>query len=158
MSRTDRVLLLVAAWPVLLCSCALPFVSSSSPGPRARPTGLFGHETPMVSNASGPALAVLPDGRVVAAGGYDAARGGSPDAEIYDPLYNTWSALPSMPVARGLHSATTLLDGSVLLAGGISPAGDKQPRDEQRRGALRGVRGQTQKRLRFVLERRHGRE
>jgi Kelch motif/Galactose oxidase, central domain len=123
MSPTGKVRLLVAAWPVLLGACALPFGSSAPSGPPAKPTGTFGHESPMVSNAGGPALALLPDGRVLAAGGSD-SRGGTADAQIYDPLHNSWSALPSMPVARGLHSATTLLDGSVLLAGGISPAND----------------------------------
>jgi hypothetical protein len=46
------------------------------------------------------------------------------DAEIYEAQHNTWSALPSMPVARNQQTATALLDGSVLVVGGTSATGD----------------------------------
>jgi hypothetical protein len=67
------------------------------------------------------AVARLADGRVLVAGGF--ADRFSPDAlasvEIYDPAANTWTRAANMNVARTFgHSATTLPDGRVLVAGG----------------------------------------
>ncbi|HYM50691.1 MAG TPA: kelch repeat-containing protein [Candidatus Limnocylindrales bacterium] len=122
MTRTVRLLLLSAS-PILLGACAVPFISSSAPGPPANPVGAYGHEARTVSPAFGPGLALLPDGRVVAAGG-SGSRGAVADAEIYDPTSSAWSALPGMPVARGQATATTLADGSVLVAGGLGASGE----------------------------------
>jgi hypothetical protein len=63
----------------------------------------------------------LADGRVLVAGGF--ADRFSPDAltsvEIYDPATNTWTRAADLNVARTFgHSATTLADGRVLVAGG----------------------------------------
>ncbi|MBN1370953.1 MAG: hypothetical protein JW987_03255 [Anaerolineaceae bacterium] len=71
-------------------------------------------------------LSVLPDGKALAAGGY--YNDGSPhylnSSEIYDPLTNTWVATDnSMTTARRNHTATVLLDGRVLVAGGESATG-----------------------------------
>jgi hypothetical protein len=67
------------------------------------------------------AAARLADGRVLVAGGF--ADRFSPDAlasaEIYDPAANTWTRAADLNVARTSgHSATTLADGRVLVAGG----------------------------------------
>src|SRR5262249_37938018 len=44
---------------------------------------------------------------------------GLSSAEIYDPASGRFSAIPAMTVARAGHTATTLLDGTVLIAGGL---------------------------------------
>jgi len=64
---------------------------------------------------------VLSDGSVLFAGGRGAAHNPSlKDAFIYAPVAGTWTAVPQlMNVERGLHSATLLSDGRVLLAGGL---------------------------------------
>jgi hypothetical protein len=59
---------------------------------------------------------LLPDGKVLVAGGQDAAELSS--AELYDPRTGTWSATGSMSVARMRHAAVLLPDGKVLVAGG----------------------------------------
>jgi hypothetical protein len=123
MNRTVKLITAVAAWPILLGACALPFVTPDSSVTKGKPTGVFGPEAQMASNNFGLAFAVLPDDRVLATGG-SSSRGSLDDAEIYEAQHNTWSALPRMPVARNQHTTTALLDGSVLVAGGTSATGD----------------------------------
>ena len=64
---------------------------------------------------------LLPDGRVLAAGGC----AGCPtkrlaSAELYNPATGTWTKTASMPTARDGHSATLLPDGQVLVVGGCT--------------------------------------
>ncbi|MFE8604277.1 Kelch repeat-containing protein [Archangium violaceum] len=68
---------------------------------------------------------VLDNGQVLVAGGY-ASGGGSPplgSSEMFDPVTHTWSVVTSMVTARTQHSATLLMDGRVLVAGGESRNG-----------------------------------
>ena len=123
MNRTVKLITALAAWPILLGACALPFVTPDSSATKGKPTGVFGPEAQMAANNLGLVFALLPDDMVLATGG-SASRGSLDDAEIYEAQHNTWSALPSMPVARNQHTATALLDGSVLVAGGTSATGD----------------------------------
>ena len=64
---------------------------------------------------------LLPDGRVLVAGGYP---GGGPSppplavAEIFDPESATWSRAADLQVRRWGHSAVVMADGRVLIAGG----------------------------------------
>ncbi len=60
---------------------------------------------------------LLPDGRVLVAGGYGSA-GFLAGAEVYDPTTGVWSATGSLNAARDRHTATLLPDGRVLVAGG----------------------------------------
>ncbi len=61
----------------------------------------------------------LADGRVLAAGGFDAFGTPLSNADIYDPATGTWSPTASMSVARNGHTLTLLNDGRVLAAGGF---------------------------------------
>ncbi|MBI2393103.1 MAG: hypothetical protein HYV09_26195 [Deltaproteobacteria bacterium] len=60
--------------------------------------------------------ALLPSGKVLVAGGTDGTAGLS-TTEIYDPAANTWTAGPSMGVARG-GQAIALPTGKILAVGG----------------------------------------
>ena len=67
---------------------------------------------------------LLPDGKVLVAGGRIGANGdrSANSAELYDPASGTWTATGSMQGARDGQTATRLLDGTVLVAGGDSRA------------------------------------
>jgi N-acetylneuraminic acid mutarotase len=61
---------------------------------------------------------MLPDGKVLVAGGDDHSGYATASAEIYDPAAGRWTAAGSMTVSRSSHTATLLPDGTVLVAGG----------------------------------------
>ena len=58
---------------------------------------------------------LLPDGKVLVAGGDDCCTGAMvgtlASAELYDPVTGTWTATGSMTVGRGGHTATLLPSG-----------------------------------------------
>jgi hypothetical protein len=70
----------------------------------------------------------LPDGRVLVAGGFRKGPDGyrqiwSASTEIYDPAKGAFLPGPRLLSARSGQTATVLVDGRVLLAGGWSDAG-----------------------------------
>jgi hypothetical protein len=74
---------------------------------------------------TGHSSTILPDGRVLVAGGLEA--GGTmalASAEVYDPRTRRWTATGSLTQARGVHTATLLRDGKVLVTGGAGGGAD----------------------------------
>jgi len=61
---------------------------------------------------------LLPDGKVLVAGGAGAGGSSLASAELYDPASGSWAATGSLAVPRAQHTATLLSDGKVLVAGG----------------------------------------
>ncbi len=80
---------------------------------------------PMGGTRMGHTASLLPDGRVLVAGGYRnrPAQAILATAEIYDPRTNGWTPAPALAVARAGQTSTTLRDGQILLAGGSGADG-----------------------------------
>ncbi len=103
-----------------------PAVSAEVYDPR---TGAFGRTGSMGTDRDNCTSTLLRDGRVLITGGvnhlgYSLApltEDVLASAELYDPSSGTFSPTGSMTVGRHLHTATLLLDGRVLVAGGTSP-------------------------------------
>ena len=92
-------------------------------------TGLFTRSGMMTATRIGHTATLLANGEVLLTGGYiDWKLGSLPveigyetmnSAEIYDPISDSFVKTDPMNVTRLWHSATSLPDGSVLIAGGI---------------------------------------
>jgi N-acetylneuraminic acid mutarotase len=61
---------------------------------------------------------LLPNGKVLVAGGEAPGGASLASAELYDPATGTWSPTGSMNQARNAYAAAQLTDGKVLAAGG----------------------------------------
>jgi N-acetylneuraminic acid mutarotase len=67
---------------------------------------------------------LLPNGQVLAAGGFDDNALAS--AELYDSATGVWTATGSLAAGRYLHTATLLANGQVLVAGGNGTPGSAE--------------------------------
>ena len=85
--------------------------------------GTFAATAPMSTPRSGHTATLLANGKVLVTGGQSAAQnheGASlATAELYDPATGLFSATGSMTARRLMPSATLVLDGRVLIAGGF---------------------------------------
>ena len=61
---------------------------------------------------------LLPDGRVLVAGGLSATVGVTASVEVYNPATNSWTTVNPMATTRYLHTATLLANGKLLVMGG----------------------------------------
>ena len=73
------------------------------------------------------AVGLLPNGKVLAAGGYSSNGHPSNAVEVYDPAHDTWSRAPKLHTARSAASAISLADGRVLVVGGIGQMHGSKP-------------------------------
>jgi WD40 repeat protein len=83
-------------------------------------TGKFTVAGSMKDGRQDHTASLLPDGRVLIAGGFTDSGSYIPlaSAELYDPCTDEFSATGSMTVAGAIQTATRLSDGRVLIVGG----------------------------------------
>jgi large repetitive protein len=73
---------------------------------------------PLTVARSGHTATLLPNGKVLVAGGYNGSYLST--TELYDPATGTWTATGAMNTAHEFHTATLLPNGKVLVAGGYN--------------------------------------
>jgi len=90
-------------------------------------TGTWTATGRMTEGRSAHTATLLPDGRVLVAGGDGKAElpgpAAVPTTELYDPSTGSWTAAGAMISPRRFHTTTLLLDGTVLVAGGVGDPG-----------------------------------
>lgn len=74
--------------------------------------------SPMLEPRSGHTATLLPDGRVLIAGGMRRNQDFYRSAELYDPVARNFHATGQMTIARVGHAAVLLRSGKVLVVGG----------------------------------------
>ena len=77
-------------------------------------------------------LTLLPDGTVIAVGGIDCQDCDviRSIVEVFDPATGSWTSVARTITPRAGHTATMLLDGEVLVAGGADPYHPELPTAE----------------------------
>ena len=66
---------------------------------------------------------LLPNGKVLVAGGSNLNNNALDSAELYDPANGTWTFTGTLNTGRNQHTATLLENGMVLIAAGINSNG-----------------------------------
>lgn len=93
-------------------------VGASRNGPAAGRVGSVTPSAQMLQPRSGHTATLLPDGKVLIAGGMRRNQDFYRSAELYDPATHSFHAAGDMSIARVGHTATLLRSGKVLIAGG----------------------------------------
>src|SRR6266436_6398683 len=105
------------ALSIALLSISPFLLASSSKATPAYTPFTFGNTGSLNTGRYWHTATLLPNGKVLVAGGYDGVNYLS-SAELYDPATGTWTATGSLGAARAAHTATLLPNGMVLVAGG----------------------------------------
>src|ERR1700722_15969985 len=113
-------LLLVASLTLGFIVAASTFrTGSSAASVASAPTaGTLNPAAPMLSPRSGHTATLLPNGKVLIAGGMRRNQDFYKSAELYDPATGKFQPAGEMSVGRVGHIAVLLSSGKVLIAGG----------------------------------------
>ncbi|HEX4947555.1 MAG TPA: kelch repeat-containing protein [Blastocatellia bacterium] len=82
--------------------------------------GVVNSTRSMTAKRAAHTATLLPNGKVLVAGGFVGDGGGLSSAEVFDPTAKTFTSAGNMTVARSGHTATLLPNGKVLISGGYN--------------------------------------
>jgi hypothetical protein len=108
-------LLLVTSFTITFALAAAAFRDAGSPASRV---GALTPTASMLEPRSGQTATLLPDGKVLIAGGMRRNQDFYKSAELYDPLIGKFQPTGEMAERRLGHAAVLLRSGKVLIAGG----------------------------------------
>ena len=100
---------------LLLTFCA---ATGAAGGGTPTTAGTFTEVGALSSARSGPTATLLPNGKVLIAGGVGEGFQPLASAELYDPSTGRFSSTGNMTTPRSGHTATLLAEGRVLIVGG----------------------------------------
>jgi hypothetical protein len=106
----------------LLASFFLALATASNTtggGTASIPPGLWSTAASLGTGREEHTATLLPNGKVLVAGGTDGRGKVLASAELYDPVRNRWTSAGSMAATRIGQTATLLPSGKVLVAGGL---------------------------------------
>lgn len=112
--------LFLVAWITISFAIAAAAFRTSSPerSTTSAPAGSLTPATPMIEPRSGHSATLLPDGKVLIAGGMRRNQDFYKSAELYDPATGKFQLTGEMNQRRVGHIAVLLPSGKVLVAGG----------------------------------------
>lgn len=115
-SKIAGYILLVAA--LISVNCSAQTVGSQRPS--VADNGSIQKAPDLNAARAAHTATLLPDGRVLIAGGFVSEGIFLNDASIFDPKTNSFSRFATMKERRSSHTATLLPNGKVLIAGGLN--------------------------------------
>ena len=116
-SRTSLLVLILLVFGST-SSCKAHVASTDEQAGGVREAGTVNAIRSMTARRAAHTATLLPNGKVLIAGGMTGSESGLASAELFDPTTNAFTAAENMTIARAGHTATLLQNGKVLIAGG----------------------------------------
>jgi hypothetical protein len=105
---------------ILLLTLFALHIGAIAPGAIGAVNGQFTQVGDLAATRWSPGVVLLPDGRLLLAGGIWIAGYGLRDAELFDPATASWTATGEMGLPRYGHGMAALQDGRALVFGGVA--------------------------------------
>ena len=118
-NKTSSLVLLLAV-SIFAPSCKAKVNADNEQTRGVRDAGSVNSVSGMTARRAAHTATLLPNGKVLIAGGFVGDGGGLSSAELFDPTTKTFATAENMTVARAGHTATLLQNGKVLIAGGYN--------------------------------------
>lgn len=120
MRNTNNKRLWLALLLVSTSSCKVNVVTNDKQAGGVHDAGSVTSIRSMTTRRAAHSATLLPDGKVLVAGGFAGDESSLASAEVFDPATSTFASAGNMNASRAGHTATLLPDGRVLIAGGYN--------------------------------------
>ncbi len=118
-NKTSSLVLLLAV-SVFAPSCKAQVNANNEQTRGVRDAGSVNSVRGMTARRAAHTATLLPNGKVLIAGGFAGDENSLASAEVFDPTTSTFSSAGNMSATRAGHTATLLPNGKVLIAGGYN--------------------------------------